>query len=235
MKIGVTERGDAGLNFIWLKALRRGVVDGTIAITKAPQNLLIRGLPDPVVVHCTITGHGGTQLEPGVPPPDVSLKAYHELVRRYGGERVVLRIDPILACDPEYVKAAEAVCREAQGRVRISFLDFYPHVRNRFAAAELAYAQPGFHAPQSLRQELWDRLDALVPAGEALEVCAEPGLVCTGCVSARDVKAMGLNPGELSGEAGGQRKHCGCAAEKKELLAVRGQCPHACLYCYWRD
>jgi hypothetical protein len=27
VKIGVTERGDAGLNLVWLEALKRGVVD----------------------------------------------------------------------------------------------------------------------------------------------------------------------------------------------------------------
>lgn len=233
VKIGVTERGDAGLNFVWLEALRRGVVDGVIAITKAPQNLLGHTLPEQVIVHCTITGHGGSDLEPGVKPPEVTLDAYRELVARYGGERVVLRIDPILACDAAFVAKAKAVCEEARGRVRISFMDFYPHVRQRFADADIAYDQPGFHAPQSLRRKLWDRFDALVPAGEVLEVCAEPGLACTGCVSERDVKAMGL--AGLSGEVGEQRKHCCCAAEKKELFASRHRCDHGCLYCYWKD
>lgn len=228
MKIGVTERGDAGLNLVWLEALKRGVVDGVIAITKAPQNLLGRKLPAQVVVHCTITGHGGTALEPGVQPPEVTLDAYHELVARYGGERIVLRIDPILACDPAMATKAEHVHSFAQGRVRISFMDFYDHVRERFAAAGIVYDQPDFDAPQILRRDIWKKL------GQP-EVCAERGMVCTGCVTARDVKAMGLME-ELSGITDArQRRYCCCAAEKKELFVSRQRCKHECLYCYWRD
>jgi hypothetical protein len=221
------------LNLVWLEALRRGVVDGVIAITKAPQNLLGRTLPEQVVVHCTVTGHGGSDIEPGVQPPEVTLVAYHDLVDRYGSERIVLRIDPILACDEAMVGRAEEVAQQAEGRVRISFMDFYYHARQRFLREGIEYDQPDFHAPQSLRRKLWDRFDALVPRGEVLEVCAEPGLVCPGCVSERDVAARGLEG--LSGEVGKQRKHCCCVAEKKELLASRERCAHECLYCYWKD
>jgi hypothetical protein len=201
-------------------------VDGVIAITKAPQNLLGSTLPEQVVIHCTITGHGGSDIEPGVQPPEVTLAAYHGLVDRYGGERVVLRIDPILACDPVMVAKAEAVNQQAEGRVRISFMDFYYHARQRFLREGIEYDQPDFHAPQSLRLDIWKRLGRP-------EVCAEPGLQCTGCVSERDVRVMGLE--SLSGEVGEQRKHCRCAAEKKELFVSRQRCTHECLYCYWKD
>ena len=43
LKIGITERGDGGLDQSWRKSLADHVVDGAIIITKAPQ--LIQELP----------------------------------------------------------------------------------------------------------------------------------------------------------------------------------------------
>jgi hypothetical protein len=225
MHIGVTERGDAGRDMIWLKALELGAVDGVVAITKAPQLLLDIDLPYAVVVHCTITGHGNTELEPGVAAASVTLNAYTELVTRYGGERIVLRIDPIFACNDVWLARAVAVNKRAKGRVRISFFDFYSHVRERFSAMGIQYAQD-FHAPLALRKTVWDSL------GNP-EVCAEPGLECSGCVSPRDVAAMGL-PTIDPGVAGRQRPLCACATAKTELLKGRKPCTHGCLYCYWK-
>ena len=228
MRIGTTERGDAGRNLVWLKALERGVVAGVVAVTKAPQALVDLTLPAQVVVHCTITGHGGSVLEPGVAPPQVTLDAYHELVARYGGERIVLRIDPIFTCNEDWQQTALDVREYAQGRVRISFFDFYPHLRRRFFDAGVDYLQPQFHTPRNLRRKIWQQL------GEP-EICAEPGLQCSGCISARDIAAMGLVPESLSGRTGDQRPLCKCITEKHELLANRSPCGHDCLYCYWKE
>ena len=225
MKIGVTERGDAGHNLVWLQAVRRKVVDGCIAITKAPQALLTEYIPPNVIIHCTITGHGGTVLEPNVAPPETTLVAYNILADRYGRERVVLRIDPILIMDDDALNRAYKVCEAARSRVRISFLDYYPHVRERFTEHGVAYAQD-FHAPLTLRQKVWEQM------GKP-EICAEPGMVCTGCVSQRDLRAMGIESALTVG--GRQRQNCACAAEKVELLTDRKPCRHGCVYCYWKD
>ena len=225
MKIGVTERGDAANNLVWLEAVKRKAVDGCIAITKAPQALLPLFLPSNVMVHCTITGQGGTVLEPNVALPEVVLAAYHELVKRYGGERIVLRIDPILLMDAAALDRACEVCEAARGRVRISFLDYYPHVRERFTERGITYVQD-FHAPLILREKLWAQM------GKP-EVCAEPGMICSGCVSQRDLRAMGIENTLTVG--GRQRQNCACAAEKVELLADKKPCKHACLYCYWQN
>lgn len=227
MRIGTTERGDAGRNLVWLKALERGVVAGVVAVTKAPQALVGLNLPPQTVIHCTITGYGGSVLEPGVAPPTETLAAYRQLLARYGGERVVLRIDPIFTCGDWAAKAFD-IRRHAHGRVRISFFDFYPHLRRRFFDADVDYQQTQFHAPRNLRRSIWQQL------GEP-EVCAEPGLPCTGCISQRDLTAMGLANGSLSGQRSQQRPLCHCLAEKLELLPNRSPCGHGCLYCYWKE
>lgn len=229
MKIGVTERGDGGLDQSWRNSLDK--VDGVVIITKAPQRLLDTDIPQRSIIHCTITGYGGTAIEPGVEEPKVTLKAYKKLVKKLGGERVVLRIDPIFPrwCDDKAVILS--LLPEAKGRVRISFLDMYPHVAQRFKDKNLSVPHTTFHAPLGFRKKLFKEITKIL--GEKPEICGEPGFKCTGCVSSRDLKAMGFFS-SLSGDKGYQRAECMCGAEKVELLKVRKPCGHKCIYCYWR-
>jgi DNA repair photolyase len=206
-------------------------VQGLIVITKDARLLLGTDWPAEMMAHCTITGLGGSALEPRVPPPAETIPAYHALVERYGPERVVLRIDPVVPMGA-WIGASKDVAREARGRVRISFLDAYAHVRDRFRAHGIP-PPPwlGFHAPQTVREHYYEELCMI--AGTRIEVCAEPGLPCSGCVGGRDLAAMGL-PG-TGDPAGYQRPACQCLAEKTEVLTRRAPCPFLCVYCYWKN
>ena len=232
--IGVTERGDAALDYneATYKARKLNVA-GAILITKSP-NILIdllrdRPFPTPFVVNCTITGFGGEPIEPNVPKPEVALKAYHDLIAMYGGQRVVLRVDPIIL-----EGRAMPIIKLAEGRVRISFLDGYAHVRERFAnrCPEYSPLLPhDFHHPIERRRSAVEYITREL--GYAPEICGEPGLPCAGCVSQNDLDAL-----KLAIPARGksyQRKDCHCLSQKVELLSRRNPCPHNCCYCYWRD
>lgn len=223
MKIGVTERGDAGLDHEWLS--QEDLVDGIILITKAPQLLKSAPISERTVIHCTITGYGQTIIEPNVLPWKHTVEVYHKLVEKYGGERIVLRVDPVIPT-MEGFNLAKEVVSQAKGRVRISFLDLYWHVRKRFSEVGIEFKWKGTHAPLAIRISMWEAL------GKP-EICGEPDMPCTGCVSARDIAAMELNPADLSGFESQQRKICACIAEKKELLKRCSPCWHDCLYCYW--
>ena len=224
MRIGITERGDAGLDLSWRNKM--GEVSGAVLITKDPRKLLEITLPKHCVIHCTITGFGGSQVEPGVPAPELTLKAYHQLVAQFGTERVILRIDPIIPTTKGIARAMN-IFSEAEGRIRISFIDQYNHVITRFKNIGLELPWKEFHAPFETRQAVLNEMPGV-------EVCAEPGLQCSGCVSPRDVRAMGLDSTLLSGALGHQRRLCLCIAEKVELLTSRKQCLHQCTYCYWK-
>jgi len=224
MKIGITERGDAGLDESWRDNLAQ--VDGAILITKAPQNLYL--IPDNCIVHCTITGYGGTVLEPNVTNPVVALEAAYRLVDALGPDRVVLRIDPIIPTPKGLERAKYVLDRDWWGRIRVSFLDAYPHVRERFRAKGLTIPWEGLHAPLETRQ--W-ALSELKQIYEDIEICGEPGLDCTGCVSTRDLKTLGLEGGTGKSQ---QRLACACLGQKTELLTSKHPCGHGCLYCYWR-
>lgn len=255
-KVGITERGDAALDFDQIKDTIISVyqntskLDGIILITKDPASLISSLTANvclnlkhlrrhPIIIHCTITGWGKTFLEPCVPTARNSLLAYDRLVAALGPEKVVLRIDPIIP-NEEGIKRARKVYRKSQGRVRISFLDAYPHVRMRINEEHRGFLPfekwNGLHAGIALRQEV----DAKVFGEKNLnarsglrEICGEPGFGCSGCVSERDYRAFGL-PKPQGLKTSGQRPVCKCLTSKKELLTRKQPCAHGCLYCYWK-
>jgi DNA repair photolyase len=243
MLVGITERGDAALDTAWMEWCAED--KPAILISKNPIRLLGRlgtfeqeyGKPANVIVHCVITGFGSTLLEPNVPHRDEAMLGYDDLLTwafLAGDERrTVLRVDPIIPTE-KGIKKALTVIRDAQhhgiNRLRISFLDAYKHVQKRLVDARLPSLPYDMHAPlKSRRQALRDVQEVY---GKDIEICGEPGMVCTGCVSAIDCEVLGIEP-----MRGGkkQRKDCPCLRNKFELLTSRQQCKHGCLYCYWKS
>jgi DNA repair photolyase len=232
-KIGITEKGDPSLHSDWLQwvAARKPA----ILITKNPAGLIdiLTGVKDPnIIIHCTITSMGGSVIEPNVPSVENAVQGYNSLIERFGADRVVLRIDPII---PERLKPLNYLFSlvdntetKIRTRVRISFLDKYKHVDKRLQTAGIHLNQD-FHAPLQFRKAvlraIQNRLDI------DIEVCGEPGIECTGCISPLDCQILGVN---ASVHKSGQRRSCQCLAQKTELLKNKGQCFHGCLYCYWR-
>lgn len=226
MKIGITERGDAGLDFAWQKTC--STCDGTILITKSlSQRFIHAAAKVNCIVHTTITGLGGSIFEPNVNSWQESAHLFKLLIDTLGAKRVVLRIDPII---PGFQTAAWEVYKALhldlsdKTRVRISFLDLYPHVALRFKNSGICLKYSSFHAPISIRK-------SLATSFPDAEVCGEPGFNCTGCISKTDLQILGLEP-DLTQKCA-QRFICNCLASKTELLGNRKQCPNKCLYCYW--
>jgi hypothetical protein len=236
-QIGITERGDASLDLQWTKWVLSD--NPAILITKSPLELYRRlgmlaeehGVGSlNVLTHCTVTGWGGTALEPRVPSPEIALLGYGNLIALLGRERVTLRIDPIIATEDSLRRAREVLRRAHETyppgtRVRISFLDMYPHVRERFLQAGIPIPHESFHAPIATRLLYWEEL------GKP-EVCGEPGMECTGCISPLDCEVLGVIP---EGGQSQQRRACACLAQKRELLSRKGRCGFLCPYCYWKD
>jgi len=228
--IGTTEQGDAGLDLSWFE--RRHEYGGLVLITKRLSPAFIeKAAATNSIVHATITGWGGTALEPRVPSFQESERLFRELVDTIGANRVVLRIDPILPT-AEGIARARAVYKilhedfVPRTRVRISFVDNYPHVRANFKKAGLSPLPYDFHAPLEQRMSLYTQYfsDA--------EICGEPGMPCSGCISSRDADILGVVGADP--RLKGQRKSCLCIAAKEEIFAKRQPCKHGCLYCYWK-
>ena len=248
--IGVTEAGDAGVDLSWEKKL--GDVDGAILITKnvTPDfRAAVMRNTDKVFVHATVTGFGGSILELNVPRASKSLENVMALLcDGFPQERVVIRVDPIIPTEKGLDTALatiEMFMAEAFARYRISVIDMYPHVRDRFTRAglPLPYGGNKYAGTEQLglvdamileAKTFWEYLGNR-PGELRIESCAEPWLkepIPCGCVSAYDLALLGLDPSE-SDSVGWQRQNCMCYSGKKELLSCRHPCKHNCLYCYW--
>lgn len=227
IKIGVTERNDPGLDFSWIEKSKK--YNGVILITKYLSDKFIEEASKVnSIVHATITGYGGSILEPNVKTWKWSAKQFSKLVNTIEKNRVVLRIDPIIPNDTITSFLMYNTLSKYNTRIKISFLDNYPHVKVRFIKAGLKPLSYNFHAPLKLRKEFYKAFN-----NENIEVCGEPGFDCVGCVSKKDLKTLGIKIPE-NVKKGFQRPECSCLSIKHEIFTERKQCPNKCLYCYWK-
>ncbi|MBO5435138.1 DUF1848 family protein [bacterium] len=250
MKIGITERGDAGINFSWYDKLP--TVDGAVIITKKMSDEFIDKMltaVKPVALHCTCTGWGGTYLEPNVPDYKTQLDYLKKLLSKgFDVNRVIVRIDPIIPT----TEGIERVCNVLNyirnndipvRRIRFSIYDEYPHARQRLAAIGKTpfYPDNKFTAPANMMKAV---ADALIQFTDfTFESCAEPAFVNMvksdnfiekGCVNADVIKTLGLEITTPMLENMQNRHGCHCLSCKTELLTERKRCPNGCLYCYWK-
>lgn len=240
-RIGITESGEIAFN---LEAFNR-LYDGNIIITKRLTSPLIEKLiehKDKIILHLTVTGFGGTRIEPFVPKAEETLSKVKQLIE--GGfptEQIVLRVDPIVPTE-RGLNTATSVLRLFGGlgikRVRISFLDNYKHVKERFKEEGIGELYNGdFHAPLEERLRCLTAIKHCIEecGYETVETCGEPGIESTSCLSQKDIDILGLNDKITLEGSADQRKSCGCPANKSELLRVKPhRCENSCLYCYWR-
>lgn len=255
MKIGITERGDAGIDFSWIPMLK--TVDGAILITKKMSdafNKCVMSAEKPVIIHCTCTGWGGTYMESNVQPYEEQLAYLQRLIGMgFPINRVVLRLDPIIP-NEEGLRRAENVleymCHRSPRyqpeklRVRFSVVDEYPHIRERLAKAGVSSIYEDVSGMSRYRADVNEKRAVAALLSKypfAYEACAEDWALrymkvdCIGCVSRNDMEIMGLSvPGTLWENQQG-RKDCHCLTCKTELLSNKKRCPNGCLYCYWHD
>ena len=238
-KIGITEAGDAGLDFSWADKL----YDINIIITKhlTPKNTKLISLllenQDKIILHCTCTGYGGTIVEPNVPEPAEVYAGVKELISRgFPVSQIVLRTDPIIPTD-KGINRVEKVWQQFSDleieRCRFSIIDMYPHVKDRFQKVCGNIPFEGFIVPK----EMIENVNIAISNNQTLythfESCAESIGEQVGCISKRDFDVLNLEFNNTNG--GFQRKGCLCCAGKTELLNNKKRCPSGCIYCYWRD
>lgn len=264
MKIGITERGDASIDYQWVEKLPS--VDGTILITKNLTDRFIDTVikcyenGDKLIVHATCTGWGRTDFEPNVPDYKTQLHQLKKLIKKgFPADHCVLRIDPIFPTLSGLNRVMEVIHefqKQKTGikRIRISVYDEYHHVKERLKAAGYrpCYGE-NFHASPKQMESVANALRQFsyctyshhgqVTMRNQFETCAEDLLVKryphsfkqVGCVSNKDIELMGLEPVLNKEENGQQRTGCHCLTCKTELLTNKYRCPNQCIYCYWKD
>ncbi len=253
MRIGITEYGDAGIDLRWNDKLNSKRVkvpfDGAILITKNINDKFIETVlsqEKPLIIHCTCTGYGGTVFEPNVPSYKVQLDNLKKLIDSgFPKERIVLRIDPLIPTEDCLLKTKEMIdyfnsLNLGVDRFRISVLDEYKFVKERLLKEGMNpfYGFYDFRAsiPQfELVYKMLSSYDFIY------ETCAEDFLAkkhpdifkINGCLSNKDLNLMGFESIKV-GENPQNRPGCHCLNIKEELLIPRKECPHNCIYCFWR-
>jgi len=235
IKVGITERGDAGLDFSWVNKL----LDANIIITKNLNDVMIEHLinnKEKIILHVTCTGFGGTKIEPKVPTKIHTYTYVQKLIKNgFPVEQIVLRVDPIIPLKitlEQRVKEVLDLFKDTGiKRVRYSFLDMYPHVKTRLTEAGMNLPFNTFCCPNYMKEDALNILKEYEDIYE-FEACAENTFHQLGCISQKDFDILGIK--EEAQPVGYQRKDCMCIAGKTELLNNKKKCPHGCLYCYWK-
>lgn len=248
MKIGITERGDAGINPEWGRKLN--TVDGVILITKNMTQDFCLSLVEmcksgfPFIVHCTCTGYGGTVLEPNVPSYKEQLDTLKWIIDiGIPANQFVLRIDPIFPSEKGLEKVREVLdyfttLNTGVTRIRISLVDEYQHVKERYRERGWTPLYGDNFGPSYNQKKMVAALLNKYPY--KFELCAEDDFakmlnngIIQGCISENDLSIMHL-PMEEMGENPQNRRGCHCLSCKTELLTDRKPCPNGCVYCFWR-
>jgi DNA repair photolyase len=242
IKIGITERGDAGLDTSWAEKIDKTAY--SIIITKNPcfenfQQLCLNH-KDKILLHVTITVWGSTLIEPNVPTPQRVIDNVCKLID-YGfpKEQIVWRIDPIIPTNEGLIKANNVfnlIKNLPIKRIRMSVLDAYPHTKERMKNVGYPLDYNTFVAPITRFKQIDNLILNWKNNGFTVEACAEPLLsepIHIGCVNINDAKLFNINI-ENQYINPQNRRGCLCCSTKTELLNKRQQCPHQCAYCYWK-
>ncbi len=196
---------------------------------------------DQLYCHLTITGLGGTPLEPNVPPWEEVAEELPALVELTGdARRVSVRFDPIVhwyegdEIRSNLPKASGVFVRAAKVGIeamRISFATLYAKVRRR---------RPWrwYDPPQPERLEIVARLAELARSlGLVLYACSDRCLAQVGVQPSRCVDGELLSrlyprgyPASLAKDRG-QRRECGCTVSI-DIGSYQMRCPDGCRYCY---
>ena len=239
--IGITETSDPCFHL----DLFDNLYDANIIITKNLSTKLIEKLienKDKCILHMTVTGMGGTRIEPFVPQPYKTLDAINLLVDKgFPVKQIVLRVDPIIPTE-KGIETALNVLLLFQNvgieRLRVSFLDMYKHTKERFISNNIRLPYETFHADKNVRKEAFKKIyDTAIKMGYSIvQTCGEPGFDSTPCISQMDVDILGLTNEIILEGSKEQRIHCSCPQNKKELITKHKpqQCAHKCLYCFWK-
>ena len=214
MRIGITERGDAGIDMQWVPKMKSGFCDGAVLITKNITSLFAENVIRcqtsgmKFIIHATCTGWGGTWTEPNVPGYKDQLRHLAELCDRgFPLKNCVLRIDPIIPSKKGLQLVREVLANaEDKGilptaRIRVSVYDEYLHVKKRLNRTGFQSFYPGYDF-QASEEQFEQVADLLSEYDYTFHTCAEPVLkqkekkegqiVQSGCISKQDLVIMGL-------------------------------------------
>lgn len=221
-------------------------VHSIVIWTKNPENMLKNGLLkntlknyQQIYVHLTITGMGGTEFEPLIPPWKRIVQMVEPLIKIVGSpQRICWRFDPILIVKGEgksysnfdlFPEIMESIIPWGLRTCRISWVSPYKKVVSRLA-------DRGWHLVPLTLPEQKEQAEKIAQwtknKGMEIHFCAMAGFPLSRCIDGYLLKE--IHPQKLDcslRKAKGQRPLCGCT-ESLDIGWYSLKCKNGCLYCY---
>jgi hypothetical protein len=194
-----------------------------------------------VYLHFTISGMGGTYLEPNIPSTETMLNILPDIVEFLNDpRRVRIRFDPIVHLKlpngklysnlNRFTEVIQAAGRLGIPAVTISWMEAYPKVIKRLQK----YGIEPIQVSQIQWQKEFDSIvDQSRKAGVEVYGCCVKGLPVSKCIDGALLTE--LHPKQYPAsekKAKGQRALCGCTESWD--IGWYNPCPGGCLYCYAR-
>lgn len=188
-------------------------------------------------LHFTISGMGGTYLEPGILSTKKSLNMLASLIDFIKDpDRICIRFDPIVHLRlPDgthytnlelFPKILSAVQKTGIKSIKVSWMENYPKVDKRFRKHQIYYTPP----KNKINEQEWILQNAKTYHMEVTGCCV-PDWSISSCIDGE--RLTQLHPQIIKAsleKASGQRLHCGCT--KSWDIGWYYPCPGQCLYCY---
>jgi DNA repair photolyase len=221
-------------------------VHSLVLWTKNPRNLLVErdlrmaiGDYRQVYVHLTVTGMGGNEFEPRIPPWEETVRMIGPLVEWVKDpRRISWRFDPILEAEGHgerysnlnlFPRLVEAIAPYGIKTCRVSWVSPYKKVTGRLE-------RKGWHLLPTEPRRRKEQADELVRRagryGMEIVFCSMEGFPVSSCIDGALLSA--LHPEGLAcskEKARGQRPLCGCT-RSLDIGWYSLKCQHGCLYCY---
>jgi hypothetical protein len=198
-----------------------------------------------VYFHFTITGLGGSEIEPRAPSTDVAVSHLAELCRRWGANRVNWRFDPIVHWRNsigevasnlgQFEPLSQQIASLGIRTCTFSFAQWYRKCITRASRRGFKYYDPDDE--EKLRALEW-MAGVAEKVGMELRSCASVtwtrvhGVTPAHCVDGELLSRLhpSREPAEI-GKDKTQREECGCTPSI-DIGSYAQVCPGKCVYCY---
>lgn len=194
---------------------------------------------DQLFLHLTVTGLGGSDLEPHAPPRAESIASLSSLVDFVGDpERVRLRFDPLIEVQTPggeiitNLNLFEEVAGEGRSRgirnVSTSWVTSYSKVKSRLRARGIEILDKSEAELKAIWTDMRRRAESM---DVALHACCVPGLPPSRCIDGETLNR--LHPkGTLCSTARAKDQRPDCRCTESFDIGWYKSCPTGCLYCY---
>lgn len=214
--------------------------------TKSPQNIfsdtpLFEKIKqyDQLFFHFTVTGMGGTALEPRVPSPEKNMPFVQKLVDLAGdARRIRFRFDPIVHLKMPngehysnldwFEKLAPGVHKTGVRDISISWMSTYRKVVSRLKRAGFLHEEI---SESQWQQDYETIMNIAEKYGFVIHGCSVPNMPRSRCIDGFLLSELHPNREPCSTrKAKGQRTTCGCTESWD--IGWYYKCWHGCVYCY---